>query len=104
LFERGEAGAVLARFHFGDERCLVGTQRVNVDVMSATAKVTGPGQWIAFGLDAKCSVQGDDLALNAIALATVTRAAHVQFAPFRWFICLVPLVDERLKDRMSPDG
>jgi hypothetical protein len=36
-------------------------------------------------------VQGDDLALNAIALATVTRAAHVQFAllfvgSFVWFL------------------
>jgi hypothetical protein len=88
LFERGEAGAILARFHFGDERCLAGAERVDVDVMSATAKASGPGQWIAFGLNAECSVQGDDLALNAIALATVT---PIQFAllfvgSFVWFL------------------
>ena len=74
FFQCGEAGAVLTRFHFGDERRLVGAERVNVDVMSTTSKSTGSRQWIAFGLDAECSVQGDDLALDAIALATMTRA------------------------------
>jgi hypothetical protein len=90
-FERAEASAVLSALHFADERSLIRPECIDVDVMSTTAKATGSGQRIAFSVHAKRSVQGDDFSFNAIALTTMTRATHVQFAllfvgSFVWFL------------------
>jgi hypothetical protein len=63
--KRGEAGAVLARLHLGNERCFLAAEGVDIEVVTAASEAAGAGQRIALGMNTEGAVTLDNLALAA---------------------------------------
>jgi hypothetical protein len=74
--KRGEAGAVLARLHLGNERCYLAAEGVDIEVVAAAAETARAAERVTLGMNTEGAVTLDKLALDPVALSAVTGAAH----------------------------
>src|SRR5262249_55622508 len=74
--KRGEAGAVLARLHLGNERCFLTAEGVDIEVVAAAAETARAAERVTLGMNTEGAVTLDKLALDPVAFPAVTNAAH----------------------------
>ena len=79
LQERDEAGATFPGLHLADEGGLFGAEGVDVEIVTRAAEAGGTGKRVSLRLDADAHVLGNNFALNAVALSSLTGTAKLIF-------------------------
>src|SRR5262249_6279219 len=76
-FKLHKAGPALAGFNLSNDRRFFAPKHINIDVVPAIAEAGSAAERVTLSMHAQRLMAFNQLSLAAIALATVTRSAHV---------------------------